>query len=548
MTNTTYRLDDVIQRIQRQIRDEDMPQKVYRSMNGFSQLAKAILTTRGNEWTTHVIDENGNPLLTPSEQEQFARVFRQHTQNILDALRPSPSQTGGADEEDQKVASLMNVTPTELDAMREQAITGRTNAYDPEKATGVDELYMSMMKKINTANTSVNHFASQYGVLRLEKESDLDTDVRLIPKAIASVLSSGVGLISPPLKIPTQAFLEKIKVPFRLIVTAIYLFLDMMRMGMTLQGQDSQRRTLTLLIALLEFLRGDWKKAALTFMGYYGASSMWIGQMGKIYLTLFQTLSPTLQDQISYGALDVGKSFLIGILLAVFKIAAPEEIRLPLIGILQKIAAKKATIDGILTESGLPPREDYFAPSFQDLNNIQSLMDDPDFVCSCEYEELMKNADKSAILHVIFQLMRLPVTREYREKYQCGTRPCKTFVESLVETGRKKQERMGELLVTEPPVTENTKTENTETPVTDSKPTDVQTETPVDESKQTETVIPGESQTENTETSPLPPTIEPVKETMTAPLPPTIEPVKETAPTVVGGRRPRRIIYGLPHA
>lgn len=536
MTNTTYRLDDVIQRIQRQLRDEDMPQKVYRSMNGFSQLAKAILTTRGNEWTTQVVDENGNPLLTSSEQEQFARVFRQHTQNILDALRPSPSQTGGADEEDEKVANMMDVTTAELNAMREQATTGQTEAYDPEKATGVDELYMSMMKKINTANTSVNHFASQYGVLRLEKESDIDTDVRLIPRAIASVLSSGVGLISPPLKIPTQAFLEKIKVPFRLIVTAIYLFLDMMRMGMTLQGQDSQRRTLTLLIALLEFLRGDWKKAALTFMGYYGASSMWIGQMGKIYLTLFQTLSPTLQDQISYGALDVGKSFLIGILLAVFKIAAPEEIRLPLIGILQKIAAKKATIDGILTDSGLPPREDYFAPSFQDLNNIQSLMDDPDFVCSCEYEELMKNADKSAILHVIFQLMRLPVTREYREKYQCGTGPCKTFVESLVATGRKKQERMGELPVTE--------SKQTETPVTESKQKEDQTETPV-------TAIPGEAQ-KDTEAAPLPPTIEqPVKETtMTssttplAQLPPTIEPVKETPSTVVGGRRPRRIIYG----
>jgi hypothetical protein len=49
-------------------------------------------------------------------------------------------------------------------------------------------------------------------------------------------------------------------------------------------------------------------------------------------------LDPQIQESIIYGTLDSAKSFIIGFLLAIFQVSAPEDIRIPLIGSLEKIA------------------------------------------------------------------------------------------------------------------------------------------------------------------------------------------------------------------
>ena len=138
-----------------------------------------------------------------------------------------------------------------------------------------------------------------------------------------------------------------------------------------------------------------------------------------------------------FGVLDATKSFLIGLLLAIFQITATEEIRLPIIGIMEKIAAKKAEIDGTLVEAGMSARGDELAPTFQDLNNLQALMDDPAFICSTEYEQLIEKVDQSQIIHMVLELMRIPVTKEFR-KLRCGDQPSKPFL-SLIENESKEE-------------------------------------------------------------------------------------------------------------
>jgi hypothetical protein len=160
-----------------------------------------------------------------------------------------------------------------------------------------------------------------------------------------------------------------------------------------------------------------------------------MGQMIKVYLSLFQTLSPTVQDSIVYGALDATKSFIVGTLLSIFKITAPEGVRLPLIGMLEKIAKKKAEIDGTLVDAGLSARSDSFSPTFDDFNNIQALMDDPEFICSSEFETLIEQVNNTAIINMILQILRIPVTKEFRA-YRCGTKPSKPFLTLIVEKAK----------------------------------------------------------------------------------------------------------------
>jgi hypothetical protein len=300
---------------------------------------------------------------------------------------------------------------------------------------GIDNIYAKVIQRMGMINSAVNDYASKYGVLHMEKKSDVEPDVRLIPEVLAQAISKGLTSVSG---IPPQTSMEvmnKFKVPFRLIVFAIYLFLDTARITASVTGSDSNRKILSIMLALLDLLRGDWKKAVLSFMGYYGTSPLLMGQMVKVYLSLFQTLSPTVQDSIMYGLLDTTKSFIIGALLAIFKITAPESVRLPLIGMLEKIAKKKAEIDGTLVDAGLSARSDSFSPTFDDFNNIQALMDDPEFICSSEFETLIEQVNNTAIINIILQILRIPVTKEFRE-YRCGTKPSKPFLTLIVEKAK----------------------------------------------------------------------------------------------------------------
>jgi hypothetical protein len=151
----------------------------------------------------------------------------------------------------------------------------------------------------------------------------------------------------------------------------------------------------------------------------------------KVFLSLFRKLSPQIQRDIVFGSLDATKSLIIGLLLSIFQITAPEEVRLPLIGILEKIAQRKEEIDGLLVDEGLSARPNYLSPTFEDLNNIQAVMSDEAYLCSCEFDTLIGAVDKSAIFRIILQVLRIPVTKEYKE-LKCGKGPCKPFVQEIV--------------------------------------------------------------------------------------------------------------------
>ena len=207
----------------------------------------------------------------------------------------------------------------------------------------------------------------------------------------------------------------------------------------------------TIVLAIAELLRGDWKKAVLTFIGYYGMTPLLFGQLMKAYLSLFRMLSPQLQQSIIFGSLDASKSLLIGLLLSIFQVTAPEEVRLPLIGILEKIAQRKAEIDGTLEDENLSARPDYLAPTFEDLNNIQAVMSDDAYICSCEFEDLLAAVNKSAIIKIVLQILRIPVNKDFKE-YKCGQGPCKKFVPLVVEQAKKDKEEKESL---EKPISED---------------------------------------------------------------------------------------------
>jgi hypothetical protein len=248
----------------------------------------------------------------------------------------------------------------------------------------------------------------------------------------------------------------------------------MARISASVAGADQNRKILSVIIAVIDLLRGDWKRAILSLLGYAGSSQLYLGQLLKVYLALFQTINPRIQRDIIFGTYSLGKSLLIGGLLAVFQVTAPASVRLPVIEMLEKLAERKEAIDGVLMEQGLAPRSDDLAVSFdemleklaerkeaidgvlmeqglaprsddlavsfEDIQRLQSLMDDTAFICSKEYEELTKHVESNFALRMVFQLVGIPTSDTFK-KQRCGKGPRKPLVDNIVQESLDHPER-----------------------------------------------------------------------------------------------------------
>jgi hypothetical protein len=233
-------------------------------------------------------------------------------------------------------------------------------------------------------------------------------------------------------------------IPPRFIIFLIYYVLDITRVALSVSGNETGRKLLSIIVSILDLVRGDWKKAILTFVGYYGSSPLLIGQALKTYLTVIQMLSPTIQLKIPYFMYDSAKSILFGILLSVIQIGAPKPIRDQLEKMLTTLRGVKNDLDTRLEEQipRLSQRPDYFNVDFSNLNDLQAVLDDPVYICSKEHGEaindLLKSAGKNkAMIEMMLDLMRYPHTSGMKQ-YLCEEKGTKPYVDLLVDEALKR--------------------------------------------------------------------------------------------------------------
>ena len=438
-----YNFEELREQIDNELLNKQMPEHLYKSADGIMRVINTIVTTKGQGWAAQVLNDQGKPLLSPNEQVNFTESFQPYLESIIDFFGTDEGMTGGVYKPDMSKMSGMS-----KDFLKTKAAQA-THSFpippiDPLEMASVDDIYSKIYHKIGNVNSTVNEYASKYGVLKLEKEHDLEEDVRVIPAPAALGISEGVFALSTAAGVPilptiTMDILSKIKVPFRTIIFVVYLVLDVARIAIGIVGPSFARKIMSILLAVVELLKGDWKKAILTIIGYYGMTPMLVGELLKVFLTMFRMFSPQIQHSIIFGSLDATKSFIVGLLLAIFQVTAPEQIRLPLIGILEKVAQHKAEMYGTLEGIGLSARPDYLSPTWNDLNNIQAVMSDDAYICSCEFKELVDAINQTAIIRIVLQILRIPVNEDMI-KYKCGNEPCKDFVTTVVKEAKEDTE------------------------------------------------------------------------------------------------------------
>jgi hypothetical protein len=282
------------------------------------------------------------------------------------------------------------------------------------------------MDKIGNIDSIVKQFAGDWGILKLQRHYDETGDIQIIPQPLIELIN---GLTEGGFEVAGE-FLSKIKISFRVFLFAIYLFLDVARVAAGLSNKDYVRKIMSIILSILELLRGEWKRSILSFIGYFGTSPMLVGAISKVFLITFELMDPQNQESILAGSFDSAKSIVVGLLLNIFQITAPFPVRQYLSEAFSKIRDVKLGVNASLQQDGIGPRPDYLVPSFEDINNLQAVIADRPTVCSKEFQDAIADVYNNNIMRIILEILRIPVSSTMQE-YICGDYKGKTFTEIL---------------------------------------------------------------------------------------------------------------------
>ena len=419
-----YNYDNLRGNIEKELKNETMPENLYKSVDSVSRILMSIIDTGGEGWAAQALNDNGQPIFNEEEQKRFTEVFEPHIQSII-GFMGNKTRNETRNEIPNKMSGGELDTNTSTTTQNKPICPPVNGAIEPT----FDGLFYGIVNKINEIDKVFNNM----GIIRkFENDNDLLPD----PKPLL-----------PLIAIPGFGILGQVPVSYRFITFLVYLALDLGRISISSSGNIAGRKIMTIILALYEFLRGDWKKSILTMIGFYTQNNLMLGEMLKIYLSMFRKLNPKIQESIIYGTLDSVKSFVVGLLLSIFKVTSPLEVRRPIIEAFQKIEEKKGKRDKQIGEAGLLPRPDYLIPTFEDLNNVQALMTDGAFICSCQFIDLIEALEKSTTLKIVLEIMGIPIIKEAKERKCPQPCPdmnrdiCTTFAEQAINDNNESELR-----------------------------------------------------------------------------------------------------------
>jgi heterodisulfide reductase subunit C len=360
------------------------PETFMAALDTIFQVVSVILRTDGQAgWHQKVNEVMGK------------EVFTTHDENRLAPL----------------VNFLVQIKYAKSEEPLENLIKQQGGGYD------LDSLYASGIDYIKKLDEKVKDFSSKYGIVELVKARDLQKD--MYP------FDGNLSVAFPPWTTP----LGLIPLPFRTLLFMVHAVLDLVRLAVSVPGYDSPfiRKTLSVALAALELLRGDWKTALLSMSGFFASSLVYIGFVGKLFLEVFYMIAPPLQDDIIFGTFRVTKSILIGFLFNIFQITAIKPVRDQVMKAFEELAKREQQIDKVLGEAGLPGRAKIQSPF--NTTGAHAFLEDRLWNCSQEFQTVIAAAKQNKIVEVILSLVNIPVSEDDLESQ------CKRFAKYVDDQG-----------------------------------------------------------------------------------------------------------------
>jgi len=182
----------------------------------------------------------------------------------------------------------------------------------------------------------------------------------------------------------------------RLLLFIAYLFLDITRLGINSSGNVPGRKMVSILLAVLDVVRdGDykWQKAFLSLIGYMGSNQLLVGELLKVFLTIFEKAHPHYQGSVIDNIPCILKSIIAGSILEIVRLTATENIGNALDSFFDSIEKEKIRQNAVADKAGIGPRPDNLVPTFRDINNLQVVFSDKAYLKSCSVVEAIKKVN-----------------------------------------------------------------------------------------------------------------------------------------------------------
>lgn len=334
------------------------------------KVASIILETEGRPgWSDTIKGADGTPYVPSAQQGAFEEQLQPLVTGLLQIRDGSTNQSGG----------------------------------------GMDELFESLQTFFDAADRKSIQFAKEYGIINYVQESYEQPDFKPF---------EGFQFIPYIGTNPVGVAISKIPVTVSFIIFVGYLSLEFLR-NLTVVFGDAPRyrQMLSITMAVIEMLDGDWKSALLSLAGLVGPSGVYAGSLTKFFLSIFRLMPEAQQETVIDTSYTSAKSLLVGTGIKLFQLTAPYEVRIQVIEGLKEVSKQTFELDQALVQAGLPKRKDWYEPNWSDLNRVVTVVSDPARVCTDEFfNNISSLASQSVFLAFVLQIVGIPTSSATRDR------------------------------------------------------------------------------------------------------------------------------------
>jgi hypothetical protein len=377
----------------------DIPERLYSALEGVCSIFLAWKQRRGESgWSQNLVDLKKKPLFNKQQGLALEESFRKLKPELDDIFSEDTLNQKGGDASSFKHGATSDLIEPPI-------------SIDP-KDVSIDKIYHTITDTMDKYDEQWREITNNLGIVKGLEAQDYK-GVFVIP-------------FVPPIPVPYYV-LGKTILPF------LNAILDMLRLAVGNPTYDipTARIILSVVLAFLDLIRGEWKNAVLSLFGVISSTGVLVGFAGKIIRNAWLLISPDLQKELRDTMFRSSKSMMAGFLLWGTTTFSPELVRLAADQFFEKVrtivnefnekaAAAEAQAQGAADSLGLkvtfPKIPLKVIPSFDDIQNLQTLAKQPEIFCSPEFQEIMAPMLLVPPLRLILELSNIPTLDEDRQK------------------------------------------------------------------------------------------------------------------------------------
>ena len=305
--------------------------------------------------------------------------------------------------------SAVPIIPTSKGLVQRKLTPGMASGIDinPENLS-LDVMFWKAKKFIDSLDEQAHRFSREMGPFKFFYDSPIDFRIPL-------------------------PFLAAVPIPPRVIPLLLEVVIESVRViyGVGPLSNDLVRKILSVVLAVIDVSKGNWKHAILSIAGFFGSNPMIAGLIGKVFLSVLQKIAPDILNTLIFTKYASMKSFLIGSAIWVVTTFSPDLVRKSISKSLDELSGPSGPLGKaraiIERKMASDPKyevrfNDVLASltlSFDDLQNLQMIARQPAIMCSKDFQEALDGVRKVPPLRLIFELFNIPTDPDTVE-YVCG--------------------------------------------------------------------------------------------------------------------------------